>query len=116
MNQTPYQIPPWLMQSMGGVPQMPMVQPQFNIPDGAGIPMTGAPMPQTQGFDAQKMAAILGAFAPMASAGQQTGGYGYHPIPQAERGPANPNYRPMWQLQFTPAQGLAMLSQFGRRG
>lgn len=124
MDNSQYQLPPWLMQAQpnyqqsmaqGLAPQMPLVQPQFNIPQQV-VPMQGAPMPQ-QGMDAQKWASILSALAPLASAGQQgVGGYGYHMIPQAERGPANPNYRPQWQLQFTPGQGLQMLSQYSRRG
>lgn len=122
MDPTQYQIPPWLMQaqpnymqSMGMAPQMPMVQPQFNIQDGMGIPMGQAPMPQQSGMDPQKMAAILGALAPMASRGQEGNGGGYMRMPEAMRGPADPNYRPQWQLQFTPEQGLQMLSPMLRR-
>lgn len=116
MDPNQYQLPPWLMQaqpnymqSLGAPAQMPMVQPQFNIQDGAGIPMQGAPMAQTSGMDAQKWASILGALAPMASRGQQDGS-GYMRAPEAMRTHGDPNYRPTWQLQFTPGQGLQMLS------
>lgn len=117
-----YQLPPWLMQaqpnymqSLDTTAQMPMVQPQFNIQDGAGIPMQGVPMPQQSGMDAQKWASILGALAPMASRGQEGNGGYYMRMPEAQRMPGDPNYRPQWQLQFTPGQGLQMLSPMMRR-
>lgn len=121
MDPTQYPLPPWLMQaqpnymqSMAQGPQIPMVQPQFNIPQMA-VPMQGAPMPQQSGMDPQKMAAILGALAPMASRGQEGSGMGYGRMPEAIRTPGDPNYRPTWQLQFTPEQGLQMLSPMLRR-
>lgn len=129
MDPNQYQLPPWLFAQ--GAPYSPQTLDASGITGGIpamyGQPSGPAMLNSTQfptnmqttsgtgsGMDAQKWASILGALAPMASRGQQ-GGSGYMRAPEAMRTPGDPNYRPTWQLQFTPGQGLQMLSPMMRR-